>query len=127
MVVHVDGHGQVIKKWREERGLSQQSLAAELGMSAAAVTQWERGVIVPKRTTAGKLDEVLGAGGEILAAFGYAVPVDPNVRISRLEEQVAELQALVERMSAQLIDLAERSLLPDVDDEPHPAESRTAR
>jgi transcriptional regulator with XRE-family HTH domain len=118
MVVHVDGHGQVIKKWREERGLSQQSLAAELGMSA---------VIVPKRTTAGKLDEVLAAGGEILAAFGYAVPVDPNVRISRLEEQVAELQGLVERMSAQLIDLAERSLLPDVDDEPHPAESRTAR
>lgn len=123
----MEGSGQIVRKWRTTRGLSQQALAVAVGMSAAAVTQWERDVVVPKRETAAKLDEALDAGGEVLAAFGYSVPVDPDQRISQLEGEVADLRRQLIELARVVRDLGERALLPDADESLRPDESRTAR
>jgi transcriptional regulator with XRE-family HTH domain len=107
-VADVPGH--VVSQWRKTRGLSQQALAVKLGMSAAAVTQWERGVIVPRRATVERLDEVLEADGAILAAFGYTAGLsadDPDRKIIPLDD-AARLRQLIAEQALQLSALTAR-------------------
>jgi transcriptional regulator with XRE-family HTH domain len=81
-------------------GLSQQKLAETVGMSLPIVSRWERDKNVPGRESATLVDEALGAGGEILAAFGYA-PIQPDP-LAELRSQVADLYERVGQLSARL-------------------------
>lgn len=92
--------------------MSQQDLAVELEMSAAAVTKWERGLFTPKRETALRIDDALRAGGEILAACGYlAEPVhhahEPRPAPTQLDEAGA-LRRLIALQAVQLEQLTSR-------------------
>lgn len=85
--------------------MSQQALAVAVGMSTAAVTQWERDRIAPKRSTAEKLDATLDAGGEIMSAFGYSAEVDTRDEISQLRSEVAALSARLQEQATLIGDL----------------------
>jgi len=91
--------GARLKQRRKAADLSQQELAVMIGMSLPIVSRWERGTNIPSREAAARVDEALEAGGEILAAFGYAA-IQPDA-LSELQAQVAELTARVDRMQAQ--------------------------
>lgn len=118
------GFGAVIRRHRNERGLSQQDLAVAVGKSVAAVTQWEREIIVPRRGTAEALDKALSAGGEILAALGYTGPVVDLERlrdqVTKHESRIADLEALVEAVTERLRAVTERAIRSDTDATPRP-------
>lgn len=95
-------YGVTIRELRELHGLSQQALAERVGMSLPAVSQWEREIIRPKRSTASKIDAALNADGAILAALGYANEVSQLDEISRLRDAVAAQSLLIEELSSQV-------------------------
>ncbi len=102
MVLVVDG-GATLKAWRGRQGkMSQMQLAVALGVSMPAVSQWERNINTPRREMAERIDEHLGAGGAVLAAFGYLNPPDDDDQQERLRSQVAELSEAVEALAAQV-------------------------
>jgi transcriptional regulator with XRE-family HTH domain len=98
----------VIRNHRHAKGLTQRQLAAQLGVSCAAVGQWETGVEIPKRTNAIALDDVLEAGGAIADVLGYtlrSVERTPELeqetllrRIDALDAQVSELAELIRHL-----------------------------
>lgn len=100
---------ELMKKYRAERDLSQDALAAAIraaeledgipgSAGASYVSQVERGINVPSRERALLIDSILGARGEIAAAFGYRPPAatvdatDPD----DLAALVAELRVAVD-------------------------------
>lgn len=61
------GIGQRIAKARARRGLSQSALAAKLGITRGAVSQWEKGETEPKPENLRKIADITGASYEWLA------------------------------------------------------------
>jgi transcriptional regulator with XRE-family HTH domain len=60
---------------REERSMSQRDLAAAMGVSPAAVAQWETGQAAPRVDTAVALEEALDVPtGTLLRLLGYLHP-----------------------------------------------------
>lgn len=90
----------VIKQARAEKGLTQRELADLLPVGLDAVRAYERGRDRPSQRTATALDDALGTGGTIAAAYGFSSPVD----VSELRDRVAELEQqvgfLLERQKA---------------------------
>jgi transcriptional regulator with XRE-family HTH domain len=122
--------GDLIREHRERAGLSQAELALKVGKTDGAVSQWETGRTIPRRDVAFRIDQVLGAAGQIAAAMGYQLPTDaPSVAIvvERLVEQVtkheariADLEALVEAVTERLRAVTERAIRSDTDGTPRP-------
>lgn len=62
--------GQAVKRWREKRGLTQEALAHEAGITASYAGQVERGAKVPSLTVVLKLCRALECSpGELLSDF----------------------------------------------------------
>ena len=59
--------GQRIRRLREERGLTQRSLAAQVGVAQASVHDWERGHSQPIFAAGVALAKALGVTAEELA------------------------------------------------------------
>lgn len=55
--------GTLIKKFRNEKGITQKELASTLGVSYQMVQSWERGARNPKRETIEKIAAALGIPG----------------------------------------------------------------
>lgn len=85
--------GAELKKARNAAGLTLDQLAAAVGVTQSAVTQWEAGRVAPRLQKAIALDDALQAGGAILTAFGYARPVSQRDEVAELQAQVAQLSA----------------------------------
>ena len=51
---------QFLREWRRKKGLTQADLAAKIGVSQAAICQWETGALTPSPLMIGQLSEVLG-------------------------------------------------------------------
>lgn len=51
---------QFLAEWRRKEGLTQADLAAKIGVSQAAISQWETGALTPSPLMIGQLSEVLG-------------------------------------------------------------------
>ena len=83
--------GEKLKGARERRGLTQEELAPLAKLSTSSITSYETGKMQPRRATAQRLDDVLGAGGAILAAFGFAT-ASPDDRFDVLQRQMAKLE-----------------------------------
>jgi len=100
---------EVIREAREEARLSQSRLAALIGVTSGAISQWENGRAIPRQEVAIKLDRHLGAGGKLLADLGYAVPnpdalVAERMRVleDRLDGVVRVLEAVQEVLEPEL-------------------------
>lgn len=63
-----DGFGRELRRLRERAGLTQVQLAARLGYHHTYVSKIESGAREPRIAFAGKADELLAAGGVLLAA-----------------------------------------------------------
>ena len=94
--------GPVLRRYRDERGYTQEALAAALGVSWSSVAQWESGKITPRRNTAQRIDDQLGANGEILAAFGYLSQQPADDRLDALRSEVAQLVAMTTALAEQV-------------------------
>ena len=57
---------QRLKELRKKQGLSQASLAQQLGMTQQAVGKWERGTATPDPQTIAKLAEILSVPSDVL-------------------------------------------------------------
>ena len=58
--------GQIIKRLRKERGLTQESLAERLGVTFQAVSKWESGASDPSTTNLMALAKLFGVSAEDL-------------------------------------------------------------
>lgn len=113
--------GDILREYREQRGLSQNELGAAVGKSDGAVSQWELGSVTPRRGTAMRIDELLGANGAVLRGFGYApvTPPDPGPSEPSNSELKALLERLIEQvdnMGAVLETIATQALAPSTTD-----------
>jgi transcriptional regulator with XRE-family HTH domain len=80
--------------------MTQEEVAAEIGKTEGAISQYETGRITPERAVADKLDRLLRANGKILAGFGYAMPTLPPDAAAALQAQVLKLIAEVDQLTA---------------------------
>jgi transcriptional regulator with XRE-family HTH domain len=71
--------GERIVRWRERYALSQAALAERIGISPAAVAQWELGQTVPTTQNMQKITEALGIS---LHDFWGRVPAKKKSRAS---------------------------------------------
>ncbi len=60
----------MIKKRREENGMTQAELAARLGVSQGAVSQWESGATQPEIKHLVKMSEIFGCSVDELIKKG---------------------------------------------------------
>jgi transcriptional regulator with XRE-family HTH domain len=88
----VETFGQALRRWREATGLSQPELARRVPVSQASVSRWESGKQSVDSGTAGQLDDMLGANGELVALHQSADPArilnsDDHDRVVRITEK----------------------------------------
>ena len=88
--------GARIKRLRQERDLTLQHVADELGLTPAAISHWESGRIVPKSKKLEDLAKVLRVSvGELAGASIQSAPpphdgsIDVDRIIKEAEEQIA--------------------------------------
>ena len=70
--------GTSLRHWRRRAGLTQARLGAEIGYDHTAVSKLEHGTRRATPRLAGRLDELLSAGGELLAACRTAEDWSPQ-------------------------------------------------
>lgn len=100
----------VMRRYRKERKISQDSLARLADVSVSAISQIERGVHGVSRDTAEKIDRALEARGELLVAFGYTDTPSPTPDsdasvydgLERITNLVTGISSDIRRMEAQL-------------------------
>ena len=82
---------EVLRRTRETRGWSQEQLAHRIGVTKTALSDYERGKYNPRRVVVQALDDVLEAGGDLVAAYYPGT--------TELEQLRADHEALVERVA----------------------------
>lgn len=103
-----------IKQLRKSKNMTQKELAKQLGVNQTAVSQWERGITVPRRPMCIKLANLFGVSPqEILAPLQGHTENNVNsleeelLRYFRLldpmqqQREVARLQLLAEQAEAE--------------------------
>ncbi|AIG78413.1 helix-turn-helix domain protein [Amycolatopsis japonica] len=65
--------GAVLRRLRTEKVISQRRFAKRVPISQATLSRWEAGLKMPEERVAARLDELLDAGGELLALWS---PID---------------------------------------------------
>lgn len=79
--------GSRIAAWRKEKGLTQEELAAKLGVSSQAVSKWENDVSCPDISLLPKLAQVLGVTtDELLSGRSDEVKLVPQAERKSLDE-----------------------------------------
>lgn len=83
--------GEKLKTARDEKGMTQQTLANSLYVTRQAVSRWECGARYPDLLTAKKLSEILGVSldellsGEETAAYSAESPITTSQRTERIQ------------------------------------------
>ena len=109
MIAVVTPAASVILQYRSAAGLSQEEVSVALGVSPGAVSQWETGRSHPRRAKALRLDELLGAGGAITDALGYALPAGVDDQLERLTETVKRQGEILAELVEQVRELRAKS------------------
>ena len=109
--VHV---GQAVRRLRKARGVSQEALAAALGLTFQQVQKYENGA---NRVSASKLFQISRFLQVEVSAFFEGAPMDdaptltPNARVKPLEDRIARLEPkrrhLVEQLLGHLLGVDE--------------------
>lgn len=100
-----------------------EALAVKCEVSLSSIVQWESGRVTPRRKKIDILDVELGAEGQLLAAYGYMVPLSigfdgelpPEIsvlptKVERLEAEVSRLDGLVNALALRLESALEDAL-----------------
>lgn len=97
--------GALVKEHREYKNLSQGDLAKASGVAKQAISNLERGTVVPTLTTLAAMGAVLGIKMEefILAGFGSPAP-DPHMK------NAVEISQLLRNLKPEYQDLAIRQI-----------------
>ncbi|MFL6145716.1 MAG: helix-turn-helix transcriptional regulator [Labedaea sp.] len=105
-----DTFGDALRRLREQAGLSQPGLARQVPISQSSVSRYESGLQAPDEVTAARLDEILGARGELLQLLTEfdvgPLNADERERIAysvRFPSRIdaATIDALAESLAAQ--------------------------
>lgn len=102
--------GTRVKARREERGLGQEELAAQLGVRQQTISRWEKGLALPRPARLLQLADALGLDVEQLQRLAGYLPErersgtsGPGELYGRLSELThAELVLLLDRVSQEL-------------------------
>jgi transcriptional regulator with XRE-family HTH domain len=86
--------GRALQALRQSSGLTQQGVGAEFGISKQAVADWEAGKSRPDIRKLRKLDELYGAGGQVLALYDLG-----EGEVSQLRAEVARLARAVDQIA----------------------------
>lgn len=104
-----------IRKYRTERGLTQEELAVRLSISAQAISKWERGESQPDAALLTALADVLGVSLdrlfgrqspsledllEAIPAYIAALPQGEKLHAVRLLAMAADVDGVTERLAA---------------------------
>jgi transcriptional regulator with XRE-family HTH domain len=84
--------GQLLRSWRNSRGLTQGALAKKVGRLAQSISQYETGLAGPEPDVARALDDALDAGGEIRRVYG----VDPMPAADEMWQAIRSIETLVD-------------------------------
>ena len=81
--------GEVIKKYRKSKGLTQEEMAARLGVTAPAVNKWERGSTLPDVALLAPIARLLGITTDELLSFRDDLTDEEiNRYLSQLQEDL---------------------------------------
>lgn len=80
--------GEIIRKYRKEKCLTQEQMADKLGLTAPAVNKWEKGISYPDITMLGPIARLLGIHTDILLSFTEDLSMK---EINEIAEHVVEL------------------------------------
>ena len=84
--------GDIIKKLRKERGLTQESLAEQLNISSAAVSKWENNIGMPDISNVVPLANLFGVSADVL--FG----INNGNKIEEAEKALDEIFKMQENV-----------------------------
>lgn len=80
--------GEIIRKYRKEKCLTQEQMADKLGLTAPAVNKWEKGISYLDITMLGPIARLLGIHTDILLSFTEDLSMK---EINEIAEHVVEL------------------------------------
>ena len=113
--------GKELQRYRDQAGLTQEELGEKLGISRAAVSQMERGVIGASPQTLARIERVLGLGqqyaNELLHGLKSSDRPDHLALLQEIaalpkhEDRVAALRSLSPDLQQVLVKLAQDILL----------------
>uniref|UniRef100_UPI002867C811 helix-turn-helix domain-containing protein n=1 Tax=Streptomyces sp. WELS2 TaxID=2749435 RepID=UPI002867C811 len=70
--------GRRLRAWRRQAGLTQSQLGLKVGYHHSLISRLEAGLREPPAGLAGRLDSVLGTGGELAAVVGRRTGCAPS-------------------------------------------------
>ena len=70
--------GEVIRKYRKEKGLTQEEMANRLGVTTPAVNKWENGASLPDVTMLAPIARLLGITVDTLLSFREELTMDES-------------------------------------------------
>lgn len=79
--------GELIEKYRKEKGLTQSELAKKLGVSNTAISKWEHGNNLPDITLLEPLSEILGIDKLILFSTENEIKEETSERVKSLKRR----------------------------------------
>lgn len=91
----------IVRELRIKKGIQQKELALELGISSAAVSNWEKGKSDPSGERLKKLAEYFGVDEGFILGYGMENPslfVPENPKISGVSETEQIVQHVLEKL-----------------------------
>lgn len=93
----MENFGKRLRRLRKERGLTQDDIAAAIGVSRQIISRWERNEAVPKAGNLTALADTLGISADYLLHGKTNFPAMPEVPVEvPLNEQILEIAELAE-------------------------------
>ncbi len=93
----MENFGKRLRRLRKERGLTQDDIAAAIGVSRQIISRWERNEAVPKAGNLTALADTLGISADYLLHGKTNFPATPEVPVEvPLNEQILEIAELAE-------------------------------
>ena len=97
----MENFGKRLRRLRKERGLTQDDIAAAIGVSRQIISRWERNEAVPKAGNLTALADTLGISADYLLHGKTNFPATPEVPVEvPLNEPILEIAELAEAVLA---------------------------